>query len=477
MRQFKTIKITITLLVILQGKLFSQAQTFNPEQMREDFEILRGTLEEVHPGLYWYSSKEEVNNYFNQIWKSLDKDLTTVEYYRKILEVVSNVKCGHMWVDASDSLDSSLWKAENRLPLKLKIVDEKLYCVENNSPDNPELNPGDQVLTINGHSSEMLLKRFMQYTVGDGFVQTGRLRLIEEMFDFYYRLLYGQPSSYKITYINDKGKSTETVLNPLVSSNASNSTNEGNISLKMFHNSKTGLLKIDEFSDWEYQGIDVEFKNEIENVFNKIDSVGVNNLIIDLRENGGGEDYLGLLTLSFLIEKPLTEFKKVYLRSINPDHRENNDLNDEIIEELATITRKVNDSTYVLFDEITTKPFSPSEPHFKGGIFVITNGNTFSTATDVSAILQSLELAITIGEETGGGYYGNSSGFFIFVKLPNSKFEVRIPIIGYKTNVQNNVKVGRGVIPDYPIKPKVSDIIHNQDIALKYTLDLIEKEN
>ncbi len=47
-----------------------------------------------------------------------------------------------------------------------------------------------------------------------------------------------------------------------------------------------------------------------------------------------------------------------------------------------------------------------------------------------------------IGEETGGTYEGNVSGYSEYVTLPNSKIEIKIPTVHFKMKT-----IGREVIP------------------------------
>ncbi|HMC86132.1 MAG TPA: hypothetical protein VKI61_11430, partial [Chitinophagaceae bacterium] len=84
--------------------------------------------------------------------------------------------------------------------------------------------------------------------------------------------------------------------------------------------------------------------------------------------------------------------------------------------------------------------------------------------------------AIFIGEECGGGYYGNSSGDEAMVTLPNSQLTARIPLIKYTMAVKKDVYADRGVIPDYPIYPTIEDIIEHTDNQLAYAVRLIGKK-
>ena len=53
------------------------SKKYSKEQLNKDYAIFRGALEESHPGIYWYTPKEEMDLYFdwgkNQIKDSLNE--------------------------------------------------------------------------------------------------------------------------------------------------------------------------------------------------------------------------------------------------------------------------------------------------------------------------------------------------------------------------------------------------------------------
>ncbi|RYE16834.1 MAG: hypothetical protein EOP51_25090 [Sphingobacteriales bacterium] len=116
----------------------------------------------------------------------------------------------------------------------------------------------------------------------------------------------------------------------------------------------------------------------------------------------------------------------------------------------------------------------PSAITFKGKLFVLTDGYTFSTAADAAAVIRQLTTAVFIGEETGGGAEGNTSGIFLQVKLPNSGLSINIPACCY-WNAVTVRKKNRGVLPDHPLINAVDDILNSNDRQWKYAAALALK--
>src|SRR5688572_28662140 len=80
---------------------FSATKKYSPEQLQKDYALYQNILETHHPSLYWYTSKDSMDHYFN--WgKEQLKDSLTEPGFRKVLAyVISKVNCGHTSVRTS----------------------------------------------------------------------------------------------------------------------------------------------------------------------------------------------------------------------------------------------------------------------------------------------------------------------------------------------------------------------------------------
>lgn len=110
--------------------------------------------------------------------------------------------------------------------------------------------------------------------------------------------------------------------------------------------------------------------------------------------------------------------------------------------------------------------------NFKGNVYVLINGLSFSVTTEFCAIAQSNHRAVFIGEETGGGFYGNTSGRFIDVSLPYSSITIHIPAVKYSMSVNYKKNKDRGIIPDYQVIPTMKDLVEKNDTVLNFALKL-----
>ena len=118
------------------------------------------------------------------------------------------------------------------------------------------------------------------------------------------------------------------------------------------------------------------------------------------------------------------------------------------------------------------KTQKPAKNNFQGNVYLITNGICMSSCADFVAILSHNNKAQVIGEETGGGYQGNTSG--LMPTVPFLNFEMTIPLQKYVNAVDLNKNFGRGTIPDHPIIPGLKDVIQNKDVQMEYAIKLIK---
>jgi hypothetical protein len=116
---------------------------------------------------------------------------------------------------------------------------------------------------------------------------------------------------------------------------------------------------------------------------------------------------------------------------------------------------------------------APVTTPYLGKLVVLIDGGTFSTAADVAAQLRSMGRAIFIGEETGGGYDGNTSGLNALIILPNSRLRLRIMMYDYWNALKPPAMRGRGTIPDRAVVRRVADYIRGVDPPLEEAIRIL----
>jgi len=83
------------------------------------------------------------------------------------------------------------------------------------------------------------------------------------------------------------------------------------------------------------------------------------------------------------------------------------------------------------------------------------------------------QIATIIGQETGGNLKGTNGGYMFFMRLPNSRIEVDIPVFGINVNEDTPATYNGGVKPDIEVHKSVKDLINGVDTELAHTLKYI----
>jgi hypothetical protein len=121
------------------------------------------------------------------------------------------------------------------------------------------------------------------------------------------------------------------------------------------------------------------------------------------------------------------------------------------------------------------EPQAGRPDHFGGKVYLLIYGGSGSSTSELAAVAHYNGRAASIGEETGGTYYGNNSGTMPTLTLPNSGVMVVVPLVQFVMAV-SGVPNDRGILPDHPITPTVADFVAGVDTVLEYTLALIGQD-
>jgi len=104
----------------------------------------------------------------------------------------------------------------------------------------------------------------------------------------------------------------------------------------------------------------------------------------------------------------------------------------------------------------------------------LTSGRTFSGGAEFASLIKMTDRGIFIGDETGGTYEGNVSGYSEYVELTNSKIKVKIPIVHFQMDVSPEIN-GRGIIPDYQVPQSWRDYLNGKNTKRNFVIAMISE--
>ncbi len=458
----------------------TKAPSFEPKQFAEDFHVLRTALEEGHSGVYRYTSKEEMDRVFDRAEKALDHPMQAVEFYRVLVPVVAAVKCGHTRLLLPTDLRIRETSSKPVLPFQVRVLDGKLYVFRDLSTEQGKF-AGKEIRSINSVPATTIVNTLAQAVGGDGDVATARLdRLRGWVFAFYLEGLLGLTPPYHVAFLDaeQKRQIEETIAG--VEASKAVSTWKARFpqdqptrlagTFRLLDGDRVGVMKIKGFGGF----IDKERKKTLNDLykesFTTMHEKGAKDLIIDLRDNGGGADELGKLLLSYLIDQPFKYYDDLVVNAMNFSFANYGNAKpppEKLFERQAN-------GKYRMVKHPNWGTQQPSAPTFRGRVFILINGGSFSTTSEFLSHVHYRKRATFIGEESAGGYYGNTSGPRMPITLPNTKLQMSLPLMTYYMAVSGS-PANHGVVPDYPVKYTIQELLEGKDKEMALALELAGK--
>ncbi len=427
---------------------------FNPDEYQKDLSFLENQLNKYHSGLTRYTSQDFIDHEFQKAYSSHYK--SELDFYARITALISKIGCGHTRTAMSDEMRSDFIENQAFLPFTIKTLSDGVFV---NRTLDDKLRSGDRILEIDGIPIEDVIKKISGHLPGDGFIQTGKDRLTELLFDVYYQLYMALDQDQYEVMVERNGKVVRELVDGVTANDVQTIRNRfpEEDFLYLDHREGYAYMRLRTFSYQALRDRGFDYEDFLEASFRDLKEKKVNNLILDLRGNGGGKDEYGALLVSYLSDKPFRYFDRIEVTKSYPGRSE-----------------RKGDKHFITTHQ-GLSVWEPKSSAFKGNLYVLIDGFSFSTCADVATVLDHRGLAVFIGEETGGGYQGNTSGHTKTVRLPNTDIKIDIPMWCYTTAVPADKNVGRGVIPDHQIKQTWSDYLQEKDVVMDKAIELILK--
>ena len=467
---------------------FGQTKNINKKILLEDYDIFQSIFEVVNAGLYKYHSKKQIDSAFSANRKLINNKTSYREFYNIVWNVIDYTGSSHNSLTYPDSLDKALSKQKIFFPIPLKYLNGKLYSIS----DNVQTPLGSEILSVNKINAEQFSKGVSKYMSTDGHNLTGKYAFLEtDWLPFYVYLAYGEQTDFTIEYKKNGIVKTTTLKAVDYKTTISNykkrfvpryeKENQDEYSFK-YINDKTGLLNVNTFAIGgpKSEG-HKKYALFLDSVFIDLKDRNIENLIVDVRQNGGGNDPNDLLLYSYLTKRNFREnisaftlFNSVPLKQyfVEEEKDEIQDLEKELKEEHSIL----KDSKYFQNDTFN-KIWQPNPNAFQGKIHLLISPFVASAGSLLASMVKSDKHSIVIGQESLGGYYGHTGHIPVTYKLPNTELLLTFSIVDLEQDVQKltDQKYGDGVKPDYNIEPTIEDYLNNKDIVLEFAKQLIEK--
>ncbi len=465
-----------------EGANYNPNYRYSPAQLQADFEVIKFILEKTHPSLYWYTPKKILQQQIDSTSLLFNKSLTEREFYQIISPLIAQIHCGHTLIQSSSFYQNQ----GKRLPLDFIFRDGKAY-ISHNYTTQTEIQKGANVLSINGRPMFEILQKMLPALSSDAINPQGKWATLEVDFANYYDLLIEQPEKFVLT-CQELGN--EKIVNYEVFAKDDDFLREYSknyneeiqqrkaLSFNIFKDNKTAILTINSFLPLDIKNSKQKYSTFIKQTFKTIQKQKIENLIIDIRNNVGGEMLFVNQLFSYVMDKDYKFIDNILVSTDkNLPKLQANELtksgvhNPKHVQQTDSGTFAVKETFYPFL-----KVQKAKKKTFKGKIYFLIGKKTFSAAALCSSLFYAYKRAIFVGEETGGGSSGLTGGDFIDIALPQTNLQLEVPIERWSKKIPLYPYKNRGIIPHHIVEPTIEDILNGKDKALEKVLELVEKK-
>ncbi|RYF62661.1 MAG: peptidase S41, partial [Cytophagaceae bacterium] len=171
-----------------------------PADMQSDFRYFRRLLEETHPGLYRYVPKAGMQAKLDSIDRTLTQPMPFYTFFGVVAALIGDIRCAH-----THALPSKNWREQfnstlKTIPFYMFPASQRSYVLLNGTSD-PAIQPGFELIAINGQSLESIRQRLYRYYWTDGYIESARMATLKgELFALFYYWFIDQPNTFALTF-------------------------------------------------------------------------------------------------------------------------------------------------------------------------------------------------------------------------------------------------------------------------------------
>ena len=452
--------------------------------IRGDIAILRRAYEQLHPGLYRYSTPAEMSARFDQLERDFSADQSMGQAYLTLSRFLGTVRCGHTYANffnQSETVSKALLEGRNRLPFHFRWLGGHIVVTRNLSSE-PTLQPGTQILFIDGIATDQILSALIPYARADGGNDAKRRALLEvqgydgiETFDVFYPLLFPvHVDGFALRIRTPDGIGRNLIAAPHGPEDRKLAMSiETDPDAPQWTFAMQGAVGVLTTPNWALYDSKWDWRGFLDGVFAELASNKAKGLIVDVRGNEGGLD-CGHDIMARLIDKDLPlggDERRVRYRTTPPDLDRYLKTWDKSFRNWGDDAVDLGTGFYRLkADGGDIEVIAPKGPRFTGNVVVLTDAQNSSATFQFSQRVQKLGLGKLCGGPTGGNQRGINGGAFFFLELPGSGLEADVPLIG---RFPLTPKPDAGLTPDIAVDVTAQDIAAGRDRVMETALATI----
>lgn len=445
-----------------------------------DYRQLAASIKEIYPSLEDFMSEAEYDTFVENEIAKIPENITLVDFARLIMNFNHRIHDSHMWLKYGVNTDRH--KNIKCPPLWFGKVDGKVRMLYATEKYREYL--GREIARINGRHVDTICVELEKYfnLIYDADVQSVKeLELAGSLPLYYYTMAEEAQKDNRTTFTFADGEELTVQLEDksIVSKyERMNSQTpkmapqyaieaKGNL-YSSIENDSTAYIRLRTF-----QLMDTELEQMLAFI-RQVQTNGIENLIIDLRNNLGGYPHVMYKMVEAVMDEPIIHeggYQKVNAQTFSGT------LNLGEGTMFSGFKQVEGKKGFYLYNNDNESVEKDSVRHdvYRGRIYVLINGRSASASTLFAGIMKRNKRGYIVGRETKTAYHCMNAEKFADIQLVNSMFQCHIPIVRlvHDEYVSDEFPYGRGVIPHLTVPLSYEEMTTNHQLVYTKTLDLI----
>lgn len=440
-------------------------QALPAEAVREDLRHLYDTLAAGHYDLFVYRSRADYDAAFARALAAVDGPMSRREAAALFQRFLAHGQVGHARTEAPlREFVSHLGRGGTLLPIFVRVDGDRVL-VTRTADVAGRVGPGAELLALEGRPVSHWLERLgslvsaerpymVHAQMEESFPALLWLELGErEGVDATFRGADGRPFEARIPAVTRSGLREIGVRHPtprLQTDFASREVRllpDGVAYLRPGPFMNIGAGRAGPEPSYE----EGEYRAFLDGAFGTIRAAGATDLLIDLRNNPGGDNSFSDAMVAWFADRPFRFASSFTLRASAPTkawyrrrHAEAAPVDGMLARLMAAEARQPDGVRYP-FEIPLVAP--RTGPRFEGRVWVLVNRHSYSNAASVAALIQDYGFGGVLGEETADVPTSHAST--VHFELPNSGYSVAYPK-SYFVRPSGDRAI-RGVVPQAPL--------------------------
>jgi len=417
------------------------SKVYKIDEYREDLDELAKKMTATHPNVFKFISKKNFWNLIEEKKKLITATTTFAEFMWHCDEIIASINCSHTSVSGFYQ-ELEMLPVTLSFPLQTRLINDQLFVI-NPMNNESKVKIKDEITSINGVPTINVLKEVYKHLPSQGYIETTKKHLFNIWSTCFIPYAMDFPDSYTITL---NGSSEPIALNKaqekrILPKDPSIQNCEKKLCLDFLHNDQTALLTIGSFNYYKVRDSYTYFKDFIDSSFVEINSKKSKNLIIDVRNNGGGSQSASIHLLRYLVDKPFTYYSNA---------------------DFEGKKRRIEGEESV----------NPYKSRYDGRLYFLIDGVGNSTTGHFMSIVKVLKLGTIIGEELGSNQFCSAGGKTF--RLSHTKLIYTVADNTHES-MATSLPDETGILPDIYVTQSLDDYLNRIDAVKVHTLKLISK--